>query len=180
MLTYPGATLWKRTSRYAAPNLLKTTGRWVQTAFSMFGVCGRTLWHIVHVARCDESPQMSLSASWGGGPAAAADLGDRPPGGASERHGRGCRVAPHGSNCCCERESRDGCAEGNPGGSAPEAFVLLGAHLTLLGAGDGFVSTVTRNDSADSSAGQRKSGVVLGGRPDADRPLRAADSRVRR
>src|SRR5712691_6696797 len=32
----------------------------------MFIVLGRTLWHIVHVARFDESPQTSLSACMGG------------------------------------------------------------------------------------------------------------------
>src|SRR6266516_6867296 len=32
----------------------------------MFIVLGRTLWHMVHVARFDESPQTSLSARIGG------------------------------------------------------------------------------------------------------------------
>src|SRR5438093_223829 len=32
----------------------------------MFVVCGRTLWHIVQVARSDDSPQTSLSACRGG------------------------------------------------------------------------------------------------------------------
>src|SRR6266511_5436513 len=66
---YSGATRSKRTSRYTAPNLLKTTGRWTHVAASMLVPgCGLRSWHIVQKERCDESPQTSLSACRGGLP----------------------------------------------------------------------------------------------------------------
>src|SRR5512133_1235627 len=64
-----GATRWKRTSRYRAPNLLKRTGCWAQVAASMLlPGCGLRSWHIVQKERCDDSPQTSLSACRGGVP----------------------------------------------------------------------------------------------------------------
>src|SRR5512132_389617 len=68
---YSGAICPKRTSRYRAPNPLKTIRCccWAQVAASMLVPgCGLRSWHIVQKERCDESPHSPLSACSGGVP----------------------------------------------------------------------------------------------------------------